>query len=75
MTVPWSSVACPACAAQPTERCRSAYPFLQVDGPTYLVNPHAERLDAAAFLAATVDGLPEDRAPLTDAQILATGEV
>ena len=71
MTAPWKDVACPACAAQPGELC---FDPLTLHPRVELPTPHYDRVDAAAFID-TLGQPPGDRAQITDAEILATGEV
>ena len=68
-------IPCPVCAQPIGAQCID--PAAWVHDPAHLVylpEVHAERVEAAAFEDSL--GQPaEDRAPITDAEILATGEV
>jgi hypothetical protein len=73
--VTWIDVACPVCAAQPNERCVDPIASIgDLEHPMFLPNAHAERLEAVSFVESLAQPAA-DRAPITDAEILATGEV
>ena len=74
MILPFS-IDCPVCAATQNERCMDMDEWVKnPHHPVYLPNPHGARVEAAAFLNSLAQPA-RDRAPITDAEILGTGEV